>query len=1106
VKRSGRRLEGSATLARLATLAAIAVAAPAMGATTPGAASPAPERTVQVAAPAKSVQTARTRKAPARPAFRGTRLPPELEARLRAQLDARVERDLAEMRKLRGEALGLLRTFVAESPKETREMPEALLRLGELEWETAREGYLERFKAWEATPAHKRGPTPQPDFAPARDCFGRVLRDYPNFVDYDLALYVDGFLASEQGREDEAVQRFDRILAEFPRSRFVPDAHMARAEWLFATKSDYTAALAEYQAVLAYRQSELYGLALFKSAWCLWRLGRNEDAVRRFVSVFEVTDAEGRAVDGQRRRGGDAQRRKALDELQSEALKYLVEVFTEDDRNSAGDMFRFLQKIGGDRFAGRIVKALATTFYEQAHYERGIEAYELLLRLDPTNPEAAGWALEIASGYAAVEDYPNLKKAWERALTGYTAGSAWARSQADPDVVAQATARMESTLRAQALELHAKAQRDKSRTEYEGALGLYEAYLGRFAKDPSAYQVQFYAAEVCFYHLDRPEQAASLYMAAARGAPAESVDPKSPRHDALYNALVALERARTAELAGGKTTKAGQETETDKRFAEALELYAQLYPKDPALPELFYRQGKLYYDHGVYDAAVRIWGALLERFPQSEQAGPAGELLLDSFNRAKNYENIEAWGRRLKGVPAFQSPKQQERLDALVVQAVFKQGEQHMAQGDALRAAQAYLRAAREFPRDARAAQACANAAVAAQKAGDLASLKAAGQIALSKDVRDRPEAPQAAWVAATSLQAMGLFAEAAEFDEALASEKPDARKKNEHGRDAAFNAVVLRVATGENDRAIIDGERYLSAYGKSAEADEVYFLMGKAHQNAGRQKEAAALYKKFLAGRATSLDKRVQGEVLLAQALAKTGDEKGAQAALAQAVTWGRKRRGDLGATGKYAAAQARYLEGERILAQFEAVRIEGDVQRLRARLKQKSELLKKAATVFLDVVSMGVAEWTTAALYQIGRTYELFAKTLREAPAPQGLSDADKEAYTQQIEEFVVPIEERSLDAYENGWKKAVDLGIYNQWTAKMREALGRLNGELYPPLREVGFEVRSAAAMPLPPLMDAPRRGVGPAPTNAGASPPASGPASGPAPGPASGKAKS
>jgi hypothetical protein len=40
-------------------------------------------------------------------------------------------------------------------------------------------------------------------------------------------------------------------------------------------------------------------------------------------------------------------------------------------------------------------------------------------------------------------------------------------------------------------------------------------------------------------------------------------------------------------------------------------------------------------------------------------------------------------------------------------------------------------------------------------------------------------------------------------------------------------------------------------------------------------------------------------------------------------------------------------------------------------------------------------------------------------------------------------------------------------------MREALGRLNAQIYPPLKEVGFELRSRGPMPLPPLIPGPRR---------------------------------
>jgi len=1005
----------------------------------------------------------------------GPKIPDALRAQLEKQLEARIDRDIAQIRQLRGEAIGLLTTFVAETPREAREMPEAMLRLGELKWELEREQFVERFKAWEAKPVDQRGPAPEPNFQPSRDLFARVLKDYPWFGQYDLALYVDGFLAYEQGKQDEALARFDRILKEHPHSRFVPDAHMARAEALFNGKYDYAAALAEYERVLQYKNSELYGLAMFKSAWCLWRLGRGTEAAKRFVAVFEITDDQGKKVSGVQR--------KQLDELQSEALKYLVEVFTEDEKNTAQDAYTFLTKIGGDRFAGKVVRALAVQFYDQAHYDRGIEAYELLLKLEPASSDAGRWVLAIAQGYNAVEDWPKLKTTYERAVTGYTAGSAWAKSQGDPKVVAETSSEIEKQLKEHALQLHAKAQKDRtSRAEFEGAAGLYTVYLSKFGGEKDAYQVHYYLAEIWFYRLERPTDAATHYMAAARAIPnaaAEKEPLKTLRHDAIYNAIAALERVRFAELEARRKQPQGttfQETEADKKFAEALDLYAQLYPNDPALPELFFRQGRQYYDYGVYDSAVKIWGALLEKFPRSQYALSAGELILDSFNRAKNYENIETWARRLKTAPAFAGEANQKKLDTLIVQAVFKQGEQKAQAGDHLGAAKAYLRAAKEFPRDPRAAQACVNAELAAQKAGDHQTLKESAQLVTGKDYRDKPESPQGAWIAATTFQSMGLFSESAEFHEAIASHADKEHphyQRFEHAKDAAFNAVVLRVATGEHDKAIANGNRYLQQHGSSSDADEVVFQMGKAHQNAGRNKEAADLYRRYVA-RSKNQDHRVQGYVLLALALIKNGEEKAADDALRTAVDIGKHRKHDLGPDGKYAAARARYMEGERVLARFEAIQISGDVKQLSQRLKQKAELLKQASNVFLDVVSLGVAEWTTAALYQIGRTYENFAKALRDSPAPTGLSDADQEQYQAQIDEFVVPIEERSLDAYENGWKKATDLGIYNQWTAKMREALGRLNAELYPPFKEIGFEVRSQGPSPLPALIEGPRRG--------------------------------
>ena len=994
-------------------------------------------------------------------------IPEALRKTLAQKIDRRIQRNLIQEKKLRVEAMALLTKFIDESPEGSNEMPEALLRMGELEWEDARDTFLEGFQKWEALPPEQRAEKdpPTPNYAKARARFLRVLKNYKSFNQYDLALYVDGFLANEEAKFDESLSRFNKIIEWFPNSRFIPDAHMVRAEYEFTKDApNYETAFNEYEQVLKYKDSELYDLAMFKSAWTLWRLGKPEEAAKRFLIVFQATDTQTNKV--------SAKRKDELDELQNEALKNLVAVFVEDENNRAEDMYRFLTKAGGDKFAGKIVRALAEAFYEQAQYERGIEAYRLLLKLEPTSPEAYKFQLQIAQGHSTLENWAALEEDYKLSVRDYVAPetvqgkpktppSAWVRAQR-ADELAAAEKATEKQLREDAVGLHAKAQADKvSKAEFQGAANLYKVYLSRFGSRPEAYEVNYNLAEIYFYRLENATGAAEAYMAAVR------LNPKGQySRTALYNALAALEVARAAEFDAAKAAgKKPEESPTDKQLTEAMELYIKNYPDDKQIPELLFRQGKLYYDYQVYDPAVRQWGLLLEKYPNSKYAVGAGELILDSFNKSKDYGNIETWARRLKTTPAFQAPAQQTRLNALIVVAVFKQGEQLSEQGDHAKSAAAYLRAASEFPKEPRAAQAAVNAEVEAKRAADLETMSAAAAV-LIKDHPQREEAAQGVWIAATTFQEVGLFSKAADYHATIADNWP----KSEHHKDAAYNAVLLRTTVGEHDKAIESGQKFRKYYPRDESADEVIFLMGKAHEKAGKKKEAETLYDQY-SKNARSVNGQIEALVRLAGV--KSDDERGASAALDRAIHIYTQRKNQLSDRGKYYAAKARYMQGEAVLAKYEAVKIEGDVKQLKQRLKQKSELLKKAAETFLGTAEMGVAEWTTAALYQIGFTYESFSKALLNSPPPDKLSDQEKELYKQSIDEFVVPIEERSLEAYESGWQKAIELGIFNSWTAKMREALGRLNSELYPPLKETGFKLRSRGNSAMPALIDGTRR---------------------------------
>src|SRR5688572_14779188 len=349
-----------------------------------------------------------------------------------------------------------------------------------------------------------------------------------------------------------------------------------------------------------------------------------------------------------------------------------------------------------------------------------------------------------------------------------------------------------------------------------------------------------------------------------------------------------------------------------------MELYVKTYPDDKQIPELLFRQGKLYYDYQVYDPAVRQWGLLLEKYPNDKYAAGAGELILDSFNKSEDYANIETWARRLKSAPSFQTPAQQARLNGLIVGAMFKLGEQLASKGEHGKAAEAYLRAAKEFPKEQRSAQAAVNAEVEARRAADLTTLAAAAKILIDHH-RQREEAAEGVWIAATTYQEVGLFSEAASYHAVITDSFP----KNQHHKDAAYNAVLLRTTVGEHDKAIESGQKFKKYYPRDEAADEVTFLMGKAHEKADKKAEAAALYDSYSRS-ARSVGSQI--EALVRLATVKQSDERASSAALERAMQIYKTRKNAVDDRGKYYAAKARYMQGETILKKFQEVKIAGE------------------------------------------------------------------------------------------------------------------------------------------------------------------------------------
>lgn len=1028
--------------------------------------------------------------------------------------DAEIERLLHEREgwvvERRTQAISLLEEFVAEEPETAAEMPDALLRLAELRWEMARGDYLTAYAAWQQVPEANRGPEPIVNYGPAIALYDRILTQHRGFPRYDFVIYMKAYALTETNDVEGALNLYRQILREFPESRFVPDAHMALAESSFSAM-DYAAALPEFEAVMRYEDSDLFDMALFKSAWCLWRMNNTQEAATRFRRVLDL---------GRQGQHLTAAQRRRLRDLQSEALDYLIQVFTEDESNTPRDVFRFLQEIGGEQYAERVLTRLSLTYMDQARYDFGIEAYRLLLEMSPADERAPTWQQQIAAGYAATDDSVHTMEALTALAENYLPGGTWAGQQADPEVVEDARVRVERAIRVRAMRWHELGQQHDLRSRFEQAADGYGLYLEHFPDSEHAYDLHFYRAEILFHRLEQFPEAGAEYLAAARLRP----DGQYTR-DSLYNAIGAFEHVRegqleacsrargttappptptrpatttgshevicatttattpaptaaptattTATVEGEAEVEAGPEdpcaeTDNDRRFGEAIELYVQYFPTDPDIPEILFRQGRLYYDRAIYDPAVRLFGQLLERYPSSEYAHDAGELILDSFNRAADYGNIEQWARRLKNAPAFQSAESQQRLDTLILQAAFAHGEQLACRNEHRAAAEAFAHAADEFPNDPRARQALYNAGMEMQRAGDLN-----GAAGLYERLVDRypgtTEGALGAWNAAQMFESIAQFRDAARFYESYGTRFPT----GEHAEDALYNAVLLRLAAEDWDAAVTAATQFLTRYPSAETAGEVTFMQARAHASAHRWSDAARIYTEY-ARASRNPDRDVEAQTRLAEVLIQAGDRDGADRALTAAVRSGRAALRRLTPTGRYFLAQARFMQGEAILARFEAVQIAGDVDGLADRLQQKSRLLREASEAFADVVEYHVAEWVTAALFKIGRSYELFATQLRDFPVPEGLTEEEDQAYRDQLGTFIVPIEEQALEAYEGGYNTAIELRIFNTWTAQLHEGLTRLNDVQYPPLRETGAELHEGTALPLPELLEGLQRG--------------------------------
>ncbi|HEY6034605.1 MAG TPA: tetratricopeptide repeat protein, partial [Kofleriaceae bacterium] len=725
---------------------------------------------------------------------------------------------------------------------------------------------------------------------------------------------------------------------------------------------------------------------------------------------------------------------------------------------------------------------VAESYGAQAEWERSNEAYRFLIKMEPTSIKAADYQRDIIANWNSGLDVEKAQDEIKVLLANYGPNTEWAKQQKNRDALERSLETTEELVRVTATNIHGEAQRREKSLKlpkltecvtaphsppdilslYTKASDAYEAYLSAFGTgkgaSAKATEIRYYRADILCFKLGKVEDAGDEYLAVGKSAPV------GPLHQqALLNAMGAYEAARPKDVASRKKI-----APVDKKFGEAIDLYATLFPADDKLVGVIFKNGQMFYDYQEYDEAIKRFGVIVTKYPKDPNAGPAGDRILSALNKAQDYENIEFWARKLKSAPSFAAKDQQERLTRLIVESIQKSGDHYADGGKYEKAATFYLRVPKEPSVDQKtAAQAMMNAGVMYEKAK---RPEDAADVYLELATNYGQSAPQLAEKAAFT--AGVVYEQAIFYDRAAKSYELVTQKfpKGEKAPDALYNAGLLRQALGQNDKAIAHYKEYTKQYSSRKDAPDVAFQIGAVYEDAGQDGPALKAFQDYIHTYASTNKRIIEAHVRAGRLDLKLGQTKKAKEEFTVAENLYKHATGAAKTDGKGWAAEARYNQGDLIFKDYEAVSIDVKPKQLGAALTKKTKLLAEAEKIYFSIAEFNDLKWATAALYRDGQIYEVFADALAKAAekCPAGLKPEECQAYQDAINEKVVQIQDKAVEAFTVGYTKAIQMQVYNDYTAKIREALGRLAAQKFPPEHESRSKERSGDRPPNPEMV--------------------------------------
>lgn len=884
--------------------------------------------------------------------------------------------------------------------KGTRLEPELLSRKAELFMRRARtERFFEIHKTSEqilsSAPTLVKDASEAKEIRRAIGIYEQIQREFPRYPSMDLVIFNNAYAYQQLGNDKAAEQLYVRLTTQHQDSVLVPDSYLAIGELNYNRKS-FSTALTNFKKVRAYPQARVYPYSMYKAGWCYYNMQDASAGLRELEDVVKF----GRQV--------AAQNLDSKLDLRNEALRDMALFF--NDVMPAEKAVAYLRGQAGDLDPAPVIMRLVELYKRHSKYkEIEVVLKDVLKALDGT-PIIAKAHEELIWNYENDKRRPAAVKQMAD-FDAYCNKEIKKSNGKTPECLDKIL----TTSKRLASKWHATWKKKSAEPELlNSAEKAYELYISHATidKDADLPMTRRQYADLLFQQ-NKFRQASEQY-ALIRPVQGKQNDAKLIE-DASYASIVSLEKAVNDKW----------NDQDEARFRELVAFYLKNSPKAPYALDLEFKRAFIAYEKKRYDEAAddfkKIgWGPTASG--TQEKVVKAQDFYLDILNIKKDYKTLKEASSAL-----LQKNQSSERITAITKiyrEAYFAEIQKTEEDGKLKEAIDAYKKFALENKSSELSGKAWWNSSQLQFKIGD-AEGGANTCHQMIKLFPDSPKGQDCLTKAASTFESLGRL-------------------------DLAGN-VLTDLATLDTKQASKWKELaadFFALSGGRQKAREMYMKIA----DGVSQERQQLLFQKTYELAKIDLDKKSMNQVLSrltglgvepysSESTVEKAEEYLRQGDLTEAFNSSKRiiARENLP---KNLLARARFVQAQVLEDEFMKQSVKSKLDRVATVLALKTEKLEKAQKAYQSTIAYGDPETSVKALRKLAACYLHYSTSLRTLQISDTVSEADLQAFENEMEKLVVPMEDKGVDSLAQALEAAKKFHMHDGTIAEIQNELTKVN----------------------------------------------------------------